>query len=296
MKSAFLRCFILVAVCFTILLSSCGENHSKNEDTQTVDSTKESQPEKANNIFYSIPSPIEMAGLLRKAGAVYNLKYLNDVENIGKYTTSANQAINLGVYGTDMSFASIFDQAQETMLYLKCVNKLSKELGISNAFDDGTASRMEANSGNRDSILQIIADAYWVADSHLKNENRAGISALIIAGGWVEGLYIATKVAETTNNNEIKTRIGEQKLSLNNVLSLLESYPADDNLNLVIEDLKSLRTLFDEIKINQSKHTIKTDAANKISTISGETVVEINDEQLKKITNKIETIRNNLIK
>jgi hypothetical protein len=51
---------------------------------------------KTKNIFYNIPSPMETASLLKKAGASYHGKILNDVKNVDKYTAASKQALNLG--------------------------------------------------------------------------------------------------------------------------------------------------------------------------------------------------------
>ncbi|NJM14862.1 MAG: hypothetical protein HC896_05330 [Bacteroidales bacterium] len=50
----------------------------------------------------------------------------------------------------------------------------------------------------------------------------------MIAGVWVEGLYLATQVAAETESNELLERIGEQKKILDQLLLILKNYQKQD--------------------------------------------------------------------
>jgi hypothetical protein len=80
---------------------------------------------------------------------------------------------------------------------------------------------MEQNRNDRDSLLSIISETYWQVDAYLKENGRDNISALMIAGGWVEGLYIATQVAAQHDTPELRQRIAEQRLPLADLLELV---------------------------------------------------------------------------
>lgn len=286
-----------VFICF-LFLSAC--NSSKTDDTDiTEDDTaavvRDSAALNTENIFYSIPSPLETASLLQKAGAKYNKEYLNPVQNLSKYTTVSGQSLNLGVYGADLSFTGIFDQPQESMLYLKCANSLAESLGISGAFGESTAAQIEANMNNRDTLLKIISDAFWAADAYLKESQRPGTSSLIVTGGWVEGLYIATRVVGSTQNNEVITRIAEQKLSLDNLISLLENYKDNQSAKEILNDLKDLKKVFDGITITTSKTKVETNAETGVTTIDNNSSVSMSKDQLKAISEKVEKLRTKII-
>jgi hypothetical protein len=282
----------------TLLLNSCGnsssdsENMVANDSAQSVNNAKDT---KAQNVFYSIPSPIETTSLLKAAGAKYNASYLNSIDNVSKYTTVKSKALNLGVYGSDLSFTSIFDQTQESMLYLQRTNKLATSLGISGAFDESTTARIEANLENRDSLLTIISDSYWNADSYLKNNGQPGVSALIIAGGWMEGLYIATKIANDTKNADIVARIGEQKLSLNNLVALLESCKSEnEGVNEMLIEMQGLQKIFEAIPSSSTETTSTTDKATGMTTIGNGNSFKLSPELLKQISDKAAEIRNKI--
>jgi hypothetical protein len=282
-------------------LASCGSNEANSEerDSTATDSSAVKKGKKdasnAQKVFYALPSPIETADLLKKAGATYNKDYLNSLDNSTKYNTSAGRAMNLGVYGTDLSFTTIFDASSESILYLKKVNNLASALGISDAFGEGTMDRMQANSNNRDSLLSIISDSYWTADAYLQENQRPATSALIVAGGWVEGLYIATRIALSKENPEINSRIAEQKLSLDNLIGLMTEQKKDQDVSTMLSDLIDLRDSFVKIKTSEGTSTSTTDPKTKVTTIGGGSTFKVSKDQILEIAKKTETLRAKII-
>ena len=158
-----LRFSILIAAAATI--SSCGSSSDADAlgDSDSTANVSAEKDTKAQNVFYSIPSPIETTSLLKAAGAKYNASYLNPIENVPKYSTAASRALNLGVYGSDLSFTSIFDKTQESMLYLRCTNKLATSLGISGAFDIGNSPLCSVRPEPKGTKPQVISDDREVA-------------------------------------------------------------------------------------------------------------------------------------
>ncbi len=280
-----------------VLLSACRGTQPQ-QDPLNVDqqdtSVQDTRLKKTRSIFFNIPSPMETAALLKKAGAQYNAKILNDVKNVDRYTTASQQAVNLGVYGADLSYASVFDQTQESMFYTATTRKLADKLGITSAFDDGTVERMEQNMNDRDSLLNIISETYWNMDGYLKENGRDNISALMIAGGWLEGLYIATQIAKTNDSPELRTRIAEQKLSLGDLIALLDTYESeDDALVRMRNDLRALSNLFAAIEVGTD-----ADPATEqdgVVVIGGPSSASLTDEQLSTLRQRTLEIRNQLI-
>ena len=280
------------------LLASCGGDPPSQDhlDTQATDSAQAAlRQKKTKSIFYNIPSPMETATLLKDAGAEYDKDILNDVLNVDKYTAASKQAINLGIYGADLSYASVFNNTQESMFYTSCAKKLADRLGVSNAFNDTTIDRMESNRNDRDSLLDIISQTYWDVDAYLKDNGRDNISALMIAGGWVEGLYIATQVSKANDSPALRQRIAEQKLSLGDLLELLSTYDQTDAAVAgAVSDLKAINDLFAGIAGGAAAAEVKQDGG--VTVIGGGgPVASLTDEQLNTIRDKAASVRNNWI-
>ena len=176
-------------------------------DFETSEVTLDSQKISAQNVFNALPARAVIMNLITKAQVEYNAAVLNDPNNVNKYTIESSKALNLGVYGTDLNVTGIFEQTQESMLFLKCVNILAKSLGVSTAFDEKMVNRMEANKENRDSTMNIISQSFRNADTYLKANGRPGTSALIVAGVWIEGIYLACNTAKDTKNEDVVKEI-----------------------------------------------------------------------------------------
>lgn len=280
-----------------LVLSACGGGTPTPQDTLTVDTGKDSaQAERARrtrNIFHNIPSPMETASLLKKAGAEYDKDILNDVKKVDNYTSASGQAINLGIYGADLSYASVYNNTQESMLYTSCVQKLAKKLDVSSAFDENVVARMEKNRSERDSLLNIISEAYWNVDAYLKENQRDHISALMMAGGWVEGLYIATRVTALHDTPELRQRIAEQKLPLKDLIELVSTYSSDDQaLGTMLNDLRGLETLYEGVVGPGGGSTVTQEGG--VTVIGGTApTASLTNEQLKALTDKVASIRGN---
>lgn len=239
----------ILLICTTVLLiSSCGGN--KQED---VDYTEEndisdvagldSQKISAQNVFNTISSRDIILDLIQKSNAEYNVQFLNNPDDVSKYSLESSRALNLGVYGADLNVASAYDQTQESMMYFKCVNVIAKSIGVSNSFGENMGDRMTANQSNRDSTLSIISQAFKSADNTLRKNGRPGTSSLLVSGAWIEGLYVACQTAKETKNELIVKEIFNQIESLNNLLELLEVSKVTSEASYIISDLKEIKNM-----------------------------------------------------
>jgi hypothetical protein len=196
--------------------------------------------------FYDVPSPIQQAQLLQKAGAGYDKSILNPLDNVSKYSLTNSKALNLGVYGADLSYATVYNQAQDVILYLAVSQELAESLGMKNDFYAGIMKRMEKNNGNKDSLLAIVSDVYRRSNESLKENDQSHISALVIAGSFIEGMYLGTQIARTVDNKDaICERIGQFRGSLNSLVGLITTVH-DSNFSGVLEDLRAIKAIYDE--------------------------------------------------
>lgn len=224
----------------------------------------------AENVFNSLPDRQIILRLIDDNKLEYNPDFLNDPNAVGKYSTEFYKAINLGIYGSDLSISSSFDQTQESMIFLKCVNILAGNLGVNSAFDQKMFERIETNKNNKDSVLTIVTDAFRKVDEILKYNNRPATSAIILSGCWIEGLYVSCMVAESVDSEGIIKTIVNQKESLNNLIIMLDAVKLDESAEFVRKDLKDLYTAFEaaEKTTVYSKAAIK-DIAQKIKALRG---------------------------
>jgi hypothetical protein len=189
----------------------------------------------------------------------------------------------------------MYEQAQDAIGFLNASKKLADELNITGAFDTKTIERFQKNIGNKDSMLVLVSVAYRASDSYLKNNNRNDISALVLAGGWIESLYFATEIYKAKPNDKIKRRIAEQKASLSNLIKLLTQYYNQSEYVAFIDSLNDLASIFEKIEFTYIYEKPITDVNNKTTTITSKSDVVITNEQIESIAQKIKIIRTSLV-
>lgn len=269
-----IKSFVLISSA-VFILSACSGNKQEEVDASDDDAVTvglDSQKISAQNVFNTIPSRDVLLDLIKQANTEYNVQYLNNPDDVSKYFLESSRALNLGVYGADLNVASIYDQTQESMLFFKCVNVIAKTIGVSNSFDENMGDRMNANQSNRDSTLNIISQAFKSADNTLRKNGRPGTSSLLVAGAWVEGLYIACQTAKESKNEAMIKEIFNQNESLSNLIELIEVSKVTSEAEYILTDLQSVK------KIIESK-------TDKLFTV----------DALKELDTKITEIRTKII-
>lgn len=279
-----------------LMFSSCGsEEEKKPEISKEVIDPNSSLNAKFDDKIFSIPSPMQMAVLLEESKSPYNEFLLNDLEKVGDYTSEYKKALNLGVYGTDLGYVSIYKQNSIALKYLSTIEKLTSKLGLEGAFDKDFMSRFEKNSTNKDSMMVIVSDAFKKSDNFLKNNNRKSVSALILVGGWIESMYLACNINKENENQKILDRIAEQTETLNTIIELLSDYNKKGEYDELVADMKDLKFYFDQITVNYEYIAPVTNAKTKTTTLRHKTVVTVDSSTLNFINQKIESIRGKVI-
>ena len=288
----------LIAGCNTGSKKTGEESNGEFEEFESsIDEETQVKLNTAKRIFYSLPSPLETAMLIKNAGAEYNESLLNPVDNTSKYITNRSMAMNLGIYTTDLSFASLFDQTQATLSYIEAAKEMADGLNILDAIDDETIQRLEANINNRDVIIDIISETLLNSSSFLKEQGLEATAAVILVGGWVEGLYLATSLVGDSplEDNKLVERIVDQKLSLDIIINLLEESPDDPDAQAVLDDVMALKQIYDKITITQSEITAVEDPETNVTTLKSETTIDITRDVFNELSAKVQEIRSSYI-
>jgi hypothetical protein len=249
-------------------------------------------------IFYSVPSPLETAMLLKSAGAQYNDELLNPVSNTANYTTNKKIALNLGIYTTDLSFASLFDQSQATIQYISAAKEMADKLGVLHAIEDSTIKMLEENLNNRDVIMDIISETFMSSSSYLKENDRPAHAAIVLVGGWVEGLYIATNLIEQTTfeGNNLVDRVVDQKLSLDIVLKLLEKHSYHKDVSSLLVKVNEIKEIYDRIEVQPTKNVTVVDEETNVTTVVSEKQLgAMTPEIFEELSKKVKAIRKDFI-
>ncbi len=292
---------------FTILLSltvlifvSCGSSDDTTEnlddiplDSILTDDALEISEGAMEEIIQNISSPVEMAALIKAVGVPFSKQYLCPTENIEDYNTNFKKALGLGIMGADLGYLNIYSRTSQVVTYITAIKKLADGIKVGQFFDFATLKRLATNNENIDSLMYISVNSFNRMDAYLRENKRSDLSALIVTGVWIEGMYLATQVVKEKPNKDIAERIGEQKVILDELLLILKNYKSNHDFADLIKDIEDIQSAFDGVEILYEvgePETVERDG--KLVIIQNETsVVKINEEQLSEIIAKVARVR-----
>jgi hypothetical protein len=295
--------FLTVTLPLILMLASC---RSGGKDTKMLAdslSVTGANPEvyedikQAEKIFYTLPSPLESAMLIKSAGALFDDNLLNPVENTKNYNTNKSMALNLGIYTCDLSFASLYDQTQLIINYMNAAKKMADGLGILDAIDEEDITRLEENIHNTDVIMDIVSQTYLNSNSYLEDNGQPAVAAMVLTGGWLEGLYISTQLVDMNdfNENKLVGRIIDQKLSVGILIDLLESSKGHPAIDELISQVNIIKVIFDKINLKTSPVRPEYDQTTNVTILKSEVQADITPEIFKELSTAVAGIRSNLI-
>ena len=252
----------------------------------------------AEKIFNALPSPLESAMLIKSAGAEFKANVLNPVSNVNNYVTSKAMAMNLGIYTCDLSFASLYEQTQLLIDYMEAAKKMADGLGILDAIDQEDIDNLEENINNTEAIMEIVSQTFMNSNSYLEDNGQPATAAMVLVGGWIEGLYISTQLVDMKdfNGNKLVTKIIDQKLSIDILRNLLERSKGNPAVDELILQVIKLKAVFDKININTSPVRPEFDPATNTTVLRSQVKTDMTPEIFMELTAVTEQIRNSFVK
>lgn len=286
-----------------VLCLACSSGEKPDEDAflKSVSNTQlapKMDAELIGGLLGQIPSPLEISALLKASGTRYDREFLNKPRNYDRYNTSYKQALNLGIYGTDLGYTNIYEQNLDGIKYLSAIKQLADELKIGQFFDIETIGKLAANSNNLDSLLLVTTQNFNSINQYLQTQDRSNLSVLLLIGGWIEAMDITCQVAKNDmTNKQLHETIGSQKITLEQIMLLLSFYEHDSNINLLLADLEDLKTAFDNIQINYRYEASSIEIIDGVAVVkdNSTTTINITEADIISIRSKTSAIRNKII-
>ena len=296
--------FLTLLIFFSLIIASCrsgGKTEKRNADSVNVEKPNAAVYEdikQAEKIFYTLPSPLESAMLIKSAGALFDDNLLNPVGNTNNYNTNKSMALNLGVYTCDLSFASLYDQTQLIIDYMNAAKKMADGLGILEAIEKEDIDKLEENIHNTDVIMDIVSQTYLNSNSYLEDNGQPAVAAIVLVGGWMEGLYISTRLVDMKdfNGNKLVGRIIDQKLSVGILINLLESSKGHPAIDELIAQVNKVKVIFDKITLKTSPIRPEYDQATNVTVLKSEVKANLTPEVFKELAAAVSEIRGTFVK
>ena len=282
---------------------SCGEN-VKEEETVTPaaehheDLEVEPLQEEVfvDDMMYAVPTPNELFNIIRECGVGFDASIMNPVDKVQLYDNKRSQALNFGVYSADLAYSSSFKNLVEAKNYFGAIRRIGDALGIMGAFDNDIMHRVEGNldDAESDSLLVLSNETYYKAYNYLEENDRGGVLAMIVVGGWIEGLYIMTNLSEYEEGSALVSRIGEQKMVLDNLLGFLAKYSQDEDVIETQDALNDIFELFFGMEISEGDE-VSTQKEGDVFVFSGGSDIVVTEEQFNELKAMVAELRTEIV-
>jgi len=243
-------------------------------------------------IYYGLLTPVEVCNIFERLGLTFNDTIVSPAENSNLYMSSYKASMNLGVYGVDMGYMKLFGVNRKTVSYFSTIKTLSGRLNMPDDFLSDAVRSLDRSMNNADSLTGLMTNAYSGIDEHLRREGNQGTLGLMMMGGWIEAMYLATQLAynPADPDPQVVEKIAEQKYSLLSLLSFMKNYYDDPMVVFYTKKLKYLNRWFDSFEIYYHKGDVNVDTTRQVITTTGSEMT-VTVETLNQIRDYIAKLR-----
>jgi hypothetical protein len=291
----------LVIILF-LFFSSCNPKPKEKDTFKPVfstyknDSTAAIAPVAKSEIFYGILTPVEICTIFNRLGVPYDKAALNPISNRNQYLSSSKTSINTGIYGVDFGYLKVFGFGQELIDYMVTIREMSNKLGIPDSYITEPIKKIQSDNADPDTIMRLMNNTFLKMENHLRASGRESTAGLMIMGGWVEAMYIATQMVydPAKPDPEVVQKIAEQKYTLTTLLSFLKNYYNDPVVVYYTKKLKFLKNYFDSFEIYFKKGDLEIDTKKQVFRSTGSEMT-VTVETLNKIRDYVNKLRTEMV-
>jgi hypothetical protein len=258
MKKIFAGLIVTLLITGLAVLPSCQDRAAKKMQTQKEKETVgELQNEIEENV-YPLPTSAEVIKMLTDLEVGFTFGITNPTENVKKYFQHPSKAINLGVYGADLSYVTLYNMNQEVLNYLEVIQQLAAELNMSQVYDRTFYDSIKVNFDKRDKLVDLLTEKFNDTYNFLRRNDQQALALLVVGGAWVEGMYLTTHVTEVSYNSPGFSKVLlDQKDSFNTYMEITQPYLSNPALSDFIRKLDPIKNIYAGLGTSLTEQNIK---------------------------------------
>ncbi|MGE5348209.1 MAG: hypothetical protein ACM3NP_02915 [Actinomycetota bacterium] len=245
MKKTFTKILVAVLI-LTVAGASACKNRGESRKQKEINAVElEALEQKIEENVYPLPTSAEVIKKLTDMDLGYILGATNPPENARNYVESYNRSVNLGVYGADLSYATLYNMQQDVIDYLASIRTLALEQNLSKIYDESLYDRIKANFDNRDTLVTILTDAFDRTYSYMVDAGQANLALLMVGGAWVEGMYLTMSVSESgAHLSGFESVLLDQKKSFELFEELASPHNGDPLVSRILTSMQPIRDVY----------------------------------------------------
>jgi hypothetical protein len=197
MKKTFTKVLVVMVLIAIASAYSCknrGESKSKTEINAIEGQVLE---QKIEENVYPLPTSAEVIKKLSDLDLGYILGASNPPASARNYVSSYARAVNLGVFGADLSYATLYNMQQDVIDYMQSMRTMANDLNLSKIYDESLYDEIKANFDSRDTLVTILTGAFDRTYSYMVDAGQANLALLMVGGAWIEGMHLTLSVSES---------------------------------------------------------------------------------------------------
>jgi len=205
---------------------------------------KELEKEIKKNV-YPLPTSAAVIKMLTELEVGFMIGITNPAENVKKYYTSAKRSINLGVYGADLSYVTLYNNNQEVITYMDVIRSLANDLNMSKIYNAALYDSIKKNFDIRGRLVDILTNAFNDTYAYMSENDQQALALLVVGGAWVEGMYLTCNVSGIAYQVAgISKVLIEQKKSFELFLELTKPYMDDPMIGDFVNNLEPIKKVY----------------------------------------------------
>lgn len=280
-----------------LLLSACNPSPIVVQEHKTQTEVVEYEGNIIADMMQSIPSPLETAMLtysLDKNKEVFKKQKLLAVANL-ENRTPEQLAFLYGQYSVDLFYAYTYNETETVQLYYIELQKIEKLLGLDTIYKNRELIEKLLAKKELDSLLNITQQNFERLDKHTISHKQEHLAIHIFAGVFLESTYLLSVLHSHTQAPELRTAIGEQKLTVEQMVLVLEIYKAEKTA-LVYEDFTKLQDYYTKVSITSKMPRmglVQRDSCGEMGLLEHtiESEVIVSEQDFKTLCEAIKVLR-----
>ncbi len=198
---------------------------------------------------YEIPKPTDFNFRTQNSNPNYDV--LSSLDNIKNFNTTYSKSVALGIYATDLIYATTYDNKNLIVKYFKTVKLLANDLGVAETMNDYDSLFIATTSS--DTLLLALNNIIQNICIQLDESKAYNQLPFIIYGSWIESVYMLSNSLITNNDMpeayykqlanqmEVVTNMGK---FLDDIVLDVDDFEINNRIEGISEDLKLLKDLF----------------------------------------------------
>jgi len=248
MKTNFAKILVAVMILTVAGTYSCKNRGETRKQKEINTDELQAMEQKIEENVYPLPTSAEVIKKLTDMDLGYILGATNPSDNSGRYVDSYSRSVNMGVFGADLSYSTLYNMNQDVIDYLAAIREMTLEQNLSKIYDESLYDKIKNNFDDRDTLVTILQEAFDNTYSIMVDADQENLALLMVGGAWVEGMYLTLAVSESgAHLSGFESVLLDQKQSFDLFLEICQPFTDDPLVSRIITAVQPVKDVYETL-------------------------------------------------